>query len=976
MEIAHIPAYELEEERKLEEVNSQAYVLRHKKSGARVFLLENDDKNKVFSIAFRTPPKDSTGTPHILEHSVLCGSEKYPSKDPFVELVKGSLNTFLNAMTYPDKTMYPVASCNDKDFQNLMSVYMDAVFHPNIYRNEKLFRQEGWHYELESEDSQLIYNGVVYNEMKGAFSSPEEVMGRYNKQFLFPHTPYAYESGGDPEVIPQLSYEEFLAFHKKYYHPSNSYIYLYGDMDMEEKLDWMDREYLSRYDAVEVDSAIPLEPPFQAMKDETIYYGITDSESEEDGAYLSWSKAVGSVLDPKQYMAFQVLEYVLLNAPGAPVKKALLDAGIGRDVFGGYDGDLQQPTFTVAAKGVKAQQKEEFVRIIETVLKEQAHKGLNKKSLLAGLNNSEFRCREADYGRFPKGLMYGLQACESWIYDDRAAMIHLAYNETFAFLRKAVDEGYFERLILEELLDNRHGVVLTVLPKKGYIRQMEEQTAQKLAAYKASLSPQQVSELVKATRELKAFQEAPSTREELEAIPMLDVEDIGKDPLPLINQERTAGGIPVLFHPVFTGGIGYMEAVFNADCVEMEDLPYLSLLKSILGFVDTKNYTYQELADEINIHTGGIGSSLSHYTNVKDTGHPFTVFSIQGKALYQKLGEMTALMTEIVSGSSLEDDKRLGEIVAQLRSRAQARLLSSGHSAAVNRAISYFEPEAYLGELTGGIGYYHFLEHLDKNFQKEKEEMKARLKKVLGQVFVRQNLLISYTADEEGYERLLPHLEAFFAALPVGERKKAPREYPSERKNEGFQTSSQVQYVARCGDFKKGGYAYTGAMKILQVILNYDYLWIQLRVKGGAYGCMSGLSRDGEGYFVSYRDPNLRRTNEVYDGIPQYLRNFTVDDRDMTKYIIGTISDMDTPLTPNGVGSRSLNAWLSGVTYEMLRRERGQVLSADQEAIRALADPVEEILGQNYLCVVGNDGKIAEDASMFGEVKQLFQTGE
>lgn len=976
MDLKRIPEYQLEEERILKEMNSKAYRLRHKKSGARVFLLENDDNNKVFTIAFRTPPGDSTGTPHILEHSVLCGSDKYPSKDPFVELVKGSLNTFLNAMTYPDKTMYPVASCNDKDFQNLMSVYMDAVFHPNIYKNEKLFRQEGWHYELESEDADLIYNGVVYNEMKGAFSSPEEVMGRYNKQLLFPHTPYAFESGGDPEVIPELSYEDFLAFHKKYYHPSNSYIYLYGDMNMEEKLIWMDREYLGKYDAIEVDSAIPLEPAFDRMREDTIFYGITDSESEEEGAYLSWSKVAGSELDPKKYLAFQVLEYVLLNAPGAPVKKALLDAGIGKDIFGGYDGELLQPTFTIAAKSAKPEQKEEFAALIQKVLREQAENGLNKNSLLAGLNNCEFRCREADYGRFPKGLMYGLQAFESWIYDDTAPMIHLAYDETFAFLREVVNTGYFEELIREDLLSNQHGVLLTVLPKKGYLKEMEERTAKKLAEFKASLTPDQIKELVRQTKELKEFQDTPSTEEELEAIPMLNVSDIKKEAEPIINEERNVHGTAVLFHPVFTGEIGYLEAVFRADAVEMEDLPYLSLLKSMLGFVDTDKHTYQELSDEINIHTGGIGSSLSHYTHIQDTGHPFTVFSIQGKALYQKLGDMIRLMTEILRESNLEDDKRLAEIVGQLRSRAQMRLISGGHSAAVNRCISYFEPEAYLGELTGGIGFYHFLEELDQNFEQRKDEMKARLKKVMGQVFTRENLMFSYTADESGYEAILPHLKTLMDALPHGETKKAERRYPNERKNEGFQTSSQVQYVARCGNFKEGGHAYTGAMRILQVIMNYDYLWIQLRVKGGAYGCMSGLSRDGEGYFVSYRDPNLRRTNEVYDKIPEYLRTFTVSDRDMTKYIIGTISDMDTPLTPSGKGTRGLNAWLSGVTYEMLQRERDEVLQADQEAIRQLAGPVEEILKQNYLCVVGNERKIAEDADLFGEVVQLFHNGE
>lgn len=442
MKAEQIQSYEILKEQEIPELNSQAVILRHKKSGARLFLLSNDDENKVFTIGFRTPPEDSTGLPHILEHSVLCGSRKFPAKDPFVELAKGSLNTFLNAMTYPDKTVYPVASCNDQDFQNLMDVYLDAVFYPNIYQNEKIFRQEGWHYELEEEDGELGLNGVVYNEMKGEFSSPESILDRFTRNVLFPDTCYAFESGGDPKEIPKLSYEQFLAFHRHYYHPSNSYIYLYGDMDREEKLKWLDEAYLSRFDAIEVDSEIRYQAPFEAPVEKTVYFPITEDQSEEEESYLSVNLVTGTDLDKDLYVAFPILEYALISAPGAPLKQALLDAGIGNDVFGGYESGILQPYFSVAVKGAGAEKKEAFLAVVEKTLRKMAKEGVNRKALEAGINYYEFKYREADYGSFPKGLMYGLQCFDSWLYDESDPLMHLAYAETFRSLKAKAEEGY------------------------------------------------------------------------------------------------------------------------------------------------------------------------------------------------------------------------------------------------------------------------------------------------------------------------------------------------------------------------------------------------------------------------------------------------------------------------------------------------------------------------------------------------------
>ena len=563
MSIYDLNAYEVLQTEDLSDLKSKGTLLKHKKSGARVLLMENDDENKVFTIGFRTPPSDSTGVPHIMEHSVLCGSKEFPVKDPFVELVKGSLNTFLNAMTYPDKTVYPVASCNDKDFQNLMHVYMDAVFYPNIYQNDKTFRQEGWSYKLDNPDGELTISGVVYNEMKGAFSSPEGVLDRVVLNSLFPDNTYSVESGGDPEVIPELTYERFLDFHRKYYHPSNSYIYLYGDMNMEEKLRWLDEKYLSDFENEPVDSEIHLQKPFTEMKEVVQEYSIASEESEEDNTYLSYNKVIGTTLDEKLYLAFEILDYALLSAPGAPLKKALLDAGVGKDISGSYDNGVYQPIFSVISKNANVEQKEEFVRVIEDTLKDIVKNGINKKALRAGINYHEFRFREADFGNYPRGLMYGLQLFDSWLYDETKPFIHMQAIPTFEFLKEQVETGYFEELIQKYLLDNTHGSIVIIKPERGRTARMDKELADKLQAYKDSLSKEEIDALVKATKELEEYQEEESAPEDLAKIPVLGREDISREIAPIYNKELETSGVKLVHHEVETNGIGYTALLFD-----------------------------------------------------------------------------------------------------------------------------------------------------------------------------------------------------------------------------------------------------------------------------------------------------------------------------------------------------------------------------------------------------------------------------
>ena len=968
--IKKLDAYRVVEHKTIEEMQSEGIVLEHKKTKARLFLVSNDDENKVFCIGFRTPPDNDCGLPHILEHSVLCGSDKFPLKDPFVELVKGSLNTFLNAMTYPDKTVYPVASCNDKDFHNLMDVYMDAVLHPNIYKEEKIFRQEGWHYELESKDAPLIYNGVVYNEMKGAYSSPESILDSVTQKTLFPDTCYGKDSGGDPVHIPELSYEKFLDFHKTYYHPSNSYIYLYGDMDMAEKLTWLDEEYLSHYEERPVDSRIREQKAFEAPVEREFSYSITEGESEGDATYLSVNTVVGDDLDPKLYVAFQILEYTLLDAPGAPLKQALIDAGIGKDVMGGYENGILQPYFSVIAKDANKEQKGEFLAIVKGTLRKLADQGINRKSLLAGMNYFEFKYREADYGSAPKGLMYGLQCLDSWLYDGDP-MTHLCYQETFDFLKKEVENGYFEQLIRDYLLDNPFEAVIVVAPEKNLTAKEDEKLAKKLADYKASLSEEELEALVTATRELKEYQDTPSTPEVLAKIPLLRREDIEKKAETFFWTEKEEAGIKVLHHNFFTSGIGYLKVLFNTEVLPQEDLPYAGLLKSVLGSISTEHYSYSDLTSEIHLNSGGVDFSVTSYPDLADPERFTGAFVASIRVLYDKLDFGFTMLEEILNHSVFTDEKRLGEVIQETRSRAKMKLENAGHNTAVSRATSYFSATAYYNELTGGTAYYHFLEQLEKDYAEKKGEIIARLQEVSKKLFTRVNMLVNYTADDKGYEKLPETLKLLADKLPQGSGEKHAFSHPVKNLNEGLKTSAQVDYVARCGNFRSAGLEYTGALKILQVILSYDYLWLNIRVKGGAYGCMSGFGRSGEGYLVSYRDPYLKETNEIYVGIPGYLEAFVPDERDMTKYVIGTISNLDAPLTPSVKGSRGLSAYLSGVTEEMMQTERDQILGATKEDIRALAAQVRAVLSTGSFCVVGNEEKIEANRGMFGEVSSL-----
>ena len=996
IDFSNLTAYELIMREDLPDVLSTGYLLRHKKSGARVMLLENEDDNKVFNIAFRTTPFNSTGVAHIMEHSVLCGSEKYPAKDPFVELVKGSMNTFLNAMTFPDKTMYPVASCNDADFSNLMHVYLDAVFHPNIYHREEIFRQEGWSWQLENKEDPITINGVVYNEMKGAFSSPDSVVEREMLNALFPENTYHYESGGDPACIPQLTYEEFLDFHRKFYHPANSYLYLYGKMDFALQLDWIDREYLSHYECIFVDSAVGLQKPFDRMHRVSRGYSIPSEESGEKATYLSYGAVIGESVDTRLANAFAVLEYVLLEAPGAPLKEALLEAGIGSDIQGSYDSSTAQPVFSVTAKEAEKEDEERFLEVIRTSLEKIVKEGLDPKAIRAAVNLMEFRFREADYGGYPKGLIYGMDVFDSWLYDDRKPFDYLKALKDYAFLKTQTDTGYFEDLIRTCLLDNTHTALVMLLPEKGLAAKEEEELAEKLRKMKEGMTEEQLSALVERTQALRAFQETPSTREELEAIPMLSREDMKKDSMPLSNRLITAdNGADVLAHDYDANGIAYFTLLFDASKIPAEDLPYLGILRGVLGFVDTAHFGYGDLSNEINSRTGGITAGVSVYP---DTARPDKVrlaFGMQVRTLFDEIPFCFDMLQEILLTSDLKQEKRLRDLINKMKSRTGTALQASGSATAATRCQSHYSAYSWLNDQIMGIGGYRTLQEHAEDFESTSAVLMEKLESILRQLLGSGNFLVSYTGVPEKADqisilagKLQEAIRAEYGSAQAGEMTghayeeggnedpvgKWIRFYPVPALTpvrEGFKTAGNVQYVARGGNIRKAGFEYTGTMKVLRTIMSYEYLWSNIRVIGGAYGCSGSFSRNGDAVFSSYRDPHLARTNEVYEGIPEYLENFTVDDRDMTKYMIGTMSDMDIPLSPSMKGSRSLSAFLCGLTMEQLQKERNEVLSVTQEDIRALAAPIRAALAQNCLCVVGNEAKIEKAADLFDSIEML-----
>lgn len=957
-------------EENIEEVNGVARFFEHDKTGARLIYISNDDDNKVFHIGFRTPSDNSTGVAHIMEHSVLCGSRKYPVKEPFVELAKGSMNTFLNAMTYPDKTVYPIASTNDKDFMNLMDVYLDAVFYPDIYNTPHIFHQEGWHYHLENKEDPITYNGVVYNEMKGVYSSPEEVLQRKIFQTLYPDSIYGEESGGYPENIPDLTFEDFAAFHKKLYHPSNSYIYLYGDGDMDAHLKYLDEAYLSQFDRADIDSEIPIQVPFEEMAVASDSYPIPSDEDQKNKDYLSLSYVLENEPTFEDILAFDVLGHILLGANSAPLKKVLLDLNICKEVDYAYSSSMKQPYFSIVLKHTDEKYKELFIETVEKTLEDLVKNGLDKRSVEAGININEFMLIEGEYGSYPKGLMYGLEMFDTWLYGGDP-LSHLKYRDAISKLRMSSENRGFEALIARYLLGNPHQAFVSIHPDSSLAEKKEKALSDKLEAYKKSLSPEELDDLVVDTQALLERQNTEDSPEALESIPKLSLDEINKKARKVVLYEEEFKGHKLLYHPGYTGGIAYVKFYFDTHTVPQEDLKYLSLVNKIIGRVSTEDYDYERLNQEIEISTGGISSSVETYDNIKESGRYESKFAIKGKAVVANVKRLLELIESTILRSRFDERHLIEDIVGEIRMNKENQFLMGGHTVSVQRLQSYYSQSARMFEELGGVEFYQFLADLDDHFDERWEELSAKLKEVANTIFNKKGMIISITGDKDLKEPVLEAVGSFLENLPDRDLETYRYHFDLEVKDEGFMTAAKIQYVSKGFNIRDLGYTYNGSMLVLKSILAMDYLWNRIRVQGGAYGAHFGINRAGELYFASFRDPNLSKTLDAYNEAFEYVENLDVSRREMEKYIIGTISSKDVPLSTALKADSADTMYFNKTTQEDLQKERDEILGTTNESLRGTAAMIREAMDKNVLCVIGSEEAVRAAEDEFKEIKYI-----
>lgn len=952
----------------VKELDSNAYEMTHTQSGARLLYIQNTDDNKVFSISFRTTPTDSTGVPHICEHSTLCGSRKFPLKEPFVELVKGSLNTFLNAMTFPDKTMYPLASRNAIDFKNLMDVYLDAVFFPNMLTDKAVLMQEGWHYEMESPDAPLSYSGVVYNEMKGVFSSPDAQLERRVMTNLFPDTTYGVESGGDPDCIPDLTQEAFAAFHAKYYHPSNSYIFLYGDMNIDETLAFMDGEYLSHFTRETIDSAITRQIPTGSVI-KSYPYGIAKDEKPDHKTMHSLTYVIDDAIDPTLGLALKVLTYVLLQSPAAPLKKALVDAGIGKDISGDFQDGLLQPLWGISVNGSDPEAQEEILPIVRRVLQGFVADGIDKTLLEGALNRVEFTLREADFAGRPKGLIYGIRCMDTWLYD-KDPLAALQYEESLQVLREGIENGYYEQILQTYILDNPYFALVSLVPQPGLTEEKDKALAEKLAAYKATLTDDEIKAIMDATAALKKRQATPDSPEALMTIPTLSRDDLEHEAEHVEMHVEDLDGATLCYVPDVTNGITYITGYFDLHGVEAEDIPYVYLLSDLLGDLDTREHTYQEMASAIDLYTGGISCSVSAYSNRTNNKQYMPIIRFKGKVLTQQVDKAVALLKEIAVDTVFTNTDRLIELVEETKAGWDMDAFRRGHTIVMHRVLSYVSPvEAFCD--AGELSYYHFISDIAASIRENADVVAARLETVLKKIITKAAFTVQITTSPEEKEPVTNALKSWIQALPAGEKETSLCQFSLTRKNEGIMTSGTVQYVAKGGNFRDHGYDYTGSLLVLDTILQYGYLWTKIRVQGGAYGAFTRFYDNGDMVLCSYRDPNLGSSIDTYNALADYIEGFDISDREMTKYVIGTLSRVDMPLTPSIRGEKAMNRYFNGTTQDIAQLRRDQLLATTAADIRALAPQIRAVMEDNNVCVMGNEEKLRKEADLFAQLVSL-----
>ncbi|PTQ57443.1 MAG: Protein hypA [Candidatus Carbobacillus altaicus] len=969
----YIHGFRVLEKTHIEELSADAYTFFHEASGARLIAVLNDDDNKVFSIAFRTPPSSSNGLPHILEHSVLNGSRKYPTKEPFVELAKGSLNTFLNAMTYPDKTVYPVASRNQKDFMNLMDVYLDAVFFPRLYEDPLILMQEGWHYELPSADADTLgLRGVVYNEMKGAYSSPEAVLFQRIQTTLFPDTPYRYDSGGDPEVIPTLDQASFVDFHRTYYHPSNSYIFLYGDLDLPSILKKIDADYLAHFGAREIHADTPLQKPFSAPQTIAYPYALPEGVRADKKDYLSLNYVVGEADEAVTMLALEILQYVLIDSPAAPLKQKILEAGFAEDVFASLETSLRQGIFSIVAKGARKEDLEAFEALVTQELKRYQEEGIPRRLLEAALTRKEFELREADMRGYPKGLVVALNALTTWMHGEDP-FLYVRFEPLLKHLKAGLENGLFESILKERLLDNKHAarVVLTAAP--GLLEEKEREEDEALRNVLSSLSPQEREEIARQTELLRERQTTPDSPEALSTLPLLEREDIAPVGERIPTEDKTLDRARFLYHPIKTNNISYVNLYFPVGHLTEEELPYASALLYALGKIDTKTRPYSDLIDEINMRTGGLSFQLEAVAPVGETERYDLYVILRLKALTEKLPEAMALAKEIALTSRFDNTDHLFALFSEQRSRQEMGLYDRGHQVTAARLLAAFSPVDAVRDDLRGIGYFLFLKDFLRGLKEEPDRVRERLEQLYSKLFYQDHLIVSLTGEEAEENALRTLWEGWVGDFPTGRPHDARRPFIRRAPREALLAASKVQYVASGGHIGAIDAETFGTYQVLRTILSYDYLWNRVRVQGGAYGSMFQIERSGNFVFASYRDPHLKETLKTYRDVRAYLESFKADEREMTKYVIGTIARLDQPLTPSMKGERGDWLVLTGLTEERLHEERAAILRSDAASIRALAKTFAVLDDAPYVCVMGGRSRLEGEKELFDALTTLIE---
>jgi presequence protease len=961
--------FRLAEKRFVPEVNAECLYFIHEQSGARLLKIAADDPNKLFNVAFKTLPENSTGVPHIMEHAVLMGSQSFPVKSPFYVLLRGSLNTFLNAMTGADRTTYPVASMNHKDYFNLMHVYLDGVFFPRIYDDPRIFLQEGWHYELEDMDSDIVYKGVVFNEMKGAYSSPFRVLNLRTNEALFPDNAYGVCSGGYPDVIPDLSYEEFLDFHRTFYHPSNSYITLYGDADLDAELEFINRKYLSHFERSDAVIHLPLQAPFTEMKVLEKPYAVAEDSDTNNNTYINLSFVAGKGVDRDLVAAMQVLATALVNHETAPVKRALQEAGIGSNVSAGLS-RRKQNVFTIQVHNANTSDMEQYREVVLNTMREVVKNGFDREMLEGIINRMEFSLREGDTSN--KGLMYIMANYFDWFFagDPFAG---LEFEQSLAYVRQALEKPLLEGLIEEHLLDNPHSVLLALYPEPGLETTRIARERERLAAYQASLSEEELQALVQQTKDLRAFQLEEDTPEALATVPMLSLEDIS----PEINwyelHETNLNGVPVMHYEDFTNDIVYANMYFDLRVLPEELLPYARLLSAIMRQLGTTEQSYGDFDNAINIHTGGISTYLVSYQGGQSDDNLLPYFVASGRAAVDKAGHLTGLITEMLISFNLKDQGRLKTLVRRHQAGVESQVINDGMGYAVRRMNSYYSRKGKFDEVTNGLTYYRFITHLNRNINEEINDLVVKLQDVAGLLFSKENMMVLLSGSENNYRQFAGAFQPMAQALPASRPGLQQWELALNPSNEGLQSASMVQYVVQGYSFRNLGYEYDGRMRVLNQILSREYLQTRIRIMGGAYGGFMSLNPTGELLMISYRDPNLQETLDNYQGSVSFLEEFDADETTMTRYIIGTIAGLDRPLTASERGMVALRRHMEGITPEALQAEREAILSTTAEDIRQMRQLIADVLARNTFCVYGNEDKIRENSELFRDMFSITE---